>query len=840
MSGSSTVGNSLTDPLLPRQEQQSEFCCTLDPIQEENTLQLQVNESSVHHQDIDCNGYLPNVRRIFALTWFGFTGRAIWSQNVLSIFIYLWYPQHLEWVGYITATMGLSQVLSTSITQSCLVPIWKRHHLLRLAAVIGFGAIISSMYTLLLKNKWYWLLGGLSAWGFMWGIMDVALPSLFAASLPDQQQFLYYTRASRVIRASNTVGPLLVYGLFWLYLGDKWTIQNCSIVLAIGFAFCLPMVVLLCCLCEVEEESDLPGEIHFDHVHLGTDDCQRQQHDNMFPTETSANVTEETAAITALLDSSEDIETGEEGPRSTVCGCCSESFLIPMLISIGSIVSGVASGISIRYFPIFFVSNLDLSPTFVQVLYLITPLGQAVTKVLAKQMTRILGASCVTLMFQWTFVAVLTMMLYCYQQDVSVWIVCALYLWHSFLMNSTTALTQSILWCTISEGNVSKWTITETLQLLLWSVGAAIGGYLAGTKGLVMCFYATAGLQVLASLPVLFICCLGPSRDRVNSILFPSTPGWSAHPFMSVHDESSDEDITNFEDSREILDDSDGSLSVEFFECFSDQKIVGDRSNERLLMTARYDAAKRCCIYADDSSAYVPAGTSIGVIPSNYRKICRRNIYHAQIMWKATQQWRRDNQVWKIHTLPNPWYRRIKEAYPHFIHGFTKEGDVVVYEKPGKMKLKELFREGCTIVDMTRWYSFFMEYLSNCVPSTSERDDWGFVVVMDMRGAGISMLSGDVLSYLKQAGNINSAHYPLTMKRSFLVHAGSMVAGVWSGVRKVLPESVHVEVFKSPISLFDYIDEDQIPPEYGGTSPIELGQHPDELALCSLLQSVSN
>lgn len=215
-------------------------------------------------------------------------------------------------------------------------------------------------------------------------------------------------------------------------------------------------------------------------------------------------------------------------------------------------------------------------------------------------------------------------------------------------------------------------------------------------------------------------------------------------------------------------------------------------------------------------------------------------------MWKATQQWRQVEQVWQIHTLPNPWYRRIKEAYPHCIHGISKDGYPVIYEKPGKMKLKELFREGCTIADMTRWYTFFMEYLSNCVVTTESRRhqggaaDWGFMVVMDMRGAGISMLSRDVLSYLKQAGKINATHYPLSMKRSFLVHANSMVAKVWIGVKAVLPESVHVEVFQSPTSLFTYIDEDQIPPEYGGSSPFELGQHPDELALCSLLQGLSN
>jgi hypothetical protein len=32
-------------------------------------------------------------------------------------------------------------------------------------------------------------------------------------------------------------------------------------------------------------------------------------------------------------------------------------------------------------------------------------------------------------------------------------------------------------------------------------------------------------------------------------------------------------------------------------------------------------------------------------------------------------------------------------AYPHFVHGYTKAGYPVVYEKPGEMKLKELLRK---------------------------------------------------------------------------------------------------------------------------------------------------
>jgi hypothetical protein len=93
-----------------------------------------------------------------------------------------------------------------------------------------------------------------------------------------------------------------------------------------------------------------------------------------------------------------------------------------------------------------------------------------------------------------------------------------------------------------------------------------------------------------------------------------------------------------------------------------------------------------------------------------------------------------------------------------------------------------------------------MEFLSNCVqedirvklrqgnPNSSSPDSptWGFVVVMDTEGIGVSVLSSDVLAYLKRAGEINAAHYPLRMKRSFLIKSGSIISKPWSAV-KVLP-----------------------------------------------------
>lgn len=259
------------------------------------------------------------------------------------------------------------------------------------------------------------------------------------------------------------------------------------------------------------------------------------------------------------------------------------------------------------------------------------------------------------------------------------------------------------------------------------------------------------------------------------------------------------------------------------------------------------------CVYADNTPCFCTPGNSTRGVPGNFLAFFNQKQERASRAWQATQQWRRDNNVWRIHSLPHEWYCRIKQAYPHHVHGHSKAGYPIVYEQPGRMQLKELFRSGCKIDDMLFHYKFFIEYMANVLcfrdecrnllcPNGErlETSKFGFMVVMDVKGAGLSHLSGEVVMYLKQAGDINSAHYPLSIRRAMVVNAPFWLAGAWSGLKGILPDTVQVDLLsesKYLSALKEYIDEDQIPPEYGGTSPYKLGEHPYEISFRKLAES---
>ncbi|KAL7520693.1 hypothetical protein ACHAWX_005400 [Stephanocyclus meneghinianus] len=280
----------------------------------------------------------------------------------------------------------------------------------------------------------------------------------------------------------------------------------------------------------------------------------------------------------------------------------------------------------------------------------------------------------------------------------------------------------------------------------------------------------------------------------------------------------------------------------------------------------------RRVVYPDITPAYVPAGEKVSGIPAGYMALNGNSLSKAQIKYQETQLWRRRERIQAIHARPHPWYPKIKKSYPHFIHGFTPNGMPVVYESPGKMNLKELFRNGCRVDDMIFHYCYLMEYLSNLESILTELhsnldetcgNDWqeelaayahakqtrlqsdsvsfGFVVVMDISGASPALLSGDVMTYLSRAGEINSLHYPGSMRRAIAIQAPYWLGAAWSAIKGVMPASVTVDLLSGSKTmeggLKQYIDEEQIPAVYGGTSKFKLGEHPFEVGLRKLVET---
>lgn len=280
---------------------------------------------------------------------------------------------------------------------------------------------------------------------------------------------------------------------------------------------------------------------------------------------------------------------------------------------------------------------------------------------------------------------------------------------------------------------------------------------------------------------------------------------------------------------------------------FGDSPNYESRNNS--MSTACYENGK--CVYEDGSPAPIQASLCVKDTPKSFFAIHKSN---ADMKWEQSIKWRMERRLWKIHAVQHRLFHEVKASYPHCVHGFTKTGYPVVYERPGGMSLKQKFAEGIiTVDDMTYHYTHFMEYLSNVIcqlPECRERLDnrptdeqishWGFFVVMDVSGLSLSILSGDVLRYLQKAGVINADNYPHSTARALLVNSPFWLSSAFNTIKSILPKNTQADLLSTSNQLEGmrkYIDDDQIPKEFGGSSPYALGEHPFEKQLEELVES---
>jgi MFS family permease len=333
------------------------------------------------------------------------------------------------------------------------------------------------------KESYIWLIVALAFWGAFWGTADTSLSALFADSVPKGQRSYYFTLRSSLIMAGNLAGPAAALILFAL-LGDKWTVRDCAIVVAVGNTLSLPALLVLWFMKDEQtEQENLSDQLDGTEPLLVNNGPPSDYNDD-------EGTTEQSRGLLGIP----------------------ENRVVPILISAADILSGLGSGMSIRYFPIFFMDNLKLSPAMVQVLYILSPVLQTLLMHVGQLWSQSFGRCRVTVMYKWVGILCMFTMLLSYHFGVSVWVTCTLYILRTSFMNSTSALTKSVLMDSVPRSERGKWSALESVNMFSWSGSAALGGILVSIEGIMFNFCVTASIQLLATFPLVALF----SRDKAE------------------------------------------------------------------------------------------------------------------------------------------------------------------------------------------------------------------------------------------------------------------------------------------------------------------------------------
>ena len=457
-----------------------------------------------------------NIILILLYTFFAFSSRSLWNQSVLSAFVYLLRADDPKFVGILTCIMGVTQ-LASSFPTGILADKYRRDTILKLSAIVGIIAAIST--TVAAKDQSYTMLGvSLSIWGLYWGASETSISALFADSMLDGDRLKYFTQRSILLILGNSTGPLSAIIMF-SFIGNDWTIQECQFVLCAGQLLSIPALVMLFFLSDDYAAVTTPNTttvnnaitdqnniVNPNHSSDGYE-IDHTFHDNLSQSSPLSNDLETPLLLSQSqeeeefsdnpLSQHEDKTNIEESPKPTR--------LVPILISAADILGGLAAGMSIRYFPIFFLDNLNLTPRKVQINFLASTISMAILSQVSQRIASKIGILKTTILAKWIGAVLFLSMIISYQNHAPASFVSVLWVLRTAFMNSTSALTKSLLMDNVVPEERAKWSALESVNMFGWAGSAAFGGYLVDWEGIIFNFYMTVILQLVATTPFFFL-----------------------------------------------------------------------------------------------------------------------------------------------------------------------------------------------------------------------------------------------------------------------------------------------------------------------------------------------
>mmetsp|Transcript_7638 Transcript_7638/g.18547 ORF Transcript_7638/g.18547 Transcript_7638/m.18547 type:complete len:194 (-) Transcript_7638:791-1372(-) len=173
---------------------------------------------------------------------------------------------------------------------------------------------------------------------------------------------------------------------------------------------------------------------------------------------------------------------------------------------------GLASGMTIKFFPIFFRTEAKLSPSNVSLMYTAIPLALSSMALVAQREAHFIGR--VQTIVTNRLIGI-TLLLFI-ATHTGLWTVPAaivpLYICRTSIMNAQYPIQRSILMDYVPKATRARWASVESVTQFGWSGSAAVGGFLIERYGFQTTFFVTASMQLVGWLCSLLLLPLVPRK----------------------------------------------------------------------------------------------------------------------------------------------------------------------------------------------------------------------------------------------------------------------------------------------------------------------------------------
>jgi len=412
-------------------------------------------------------------------------------------------PGKNSWVGIAEGAQGLVQVL-TALPSGYFGDKFGRQAILKFSSAVGFLAVVV-FFVSLHVGAWYdgkegksdgvveflLMCVALSLFGCFDGASSGSMEAIFHDSLETSERPPMTTVKFITAVFFRATGPVLS-ALLFLMIGDTWTRPQLRTVFFTGLGLTLiPFGVLL-----LFRDSDSLGM-----------ESEAAPHSPLLP---MGQVLDESLedgvpSIGVVGSAENELSTpllSDEGEPPKLRGA---KYYIPRMVLASDIMFGLASGMTIKFFPLFFKEETGLSPAEVNLIYVVAPLLVVCLSILATQMTKVIGRVRVPILSSTLGVLLLFIMWQMgLQEGQPMWkntkIIVPVYLLRTALMNCSPPIRKSILIDFVDKASRAWWNSMDSISKVSWSGSAVIGGVIADKYGYGASFLATALVQSIATL----------------------------------------------------------------------------------------------------------------------------------------------------------------------------------------------------------------------------------------------------------------------------------------------------------------------------------------------------
>lgn len=322
----------------------------------------------------------------------------------------------------------------------------------------------------------------MALWGVGDGIVNGPASALYADSIPEGKRSLYYNYLFVFYMVASAVGPLVSIMLFQT-LGDVWDLYHLRLIIYVGMSIEI-FNSLLMMLFDDAKALDEPTSEEATRGETSDEGCNDGAGQQVEGEVQDAEVNDNAAVPDA---SSSTPRTGVMTRR-----------WIPYIIFFQGLIMAIGSGMTIKFFPLFFKDEVGMSPSQVQVVYFILPFAMVVVSTFGEKLSNSCGFGRVqtTLLFSCMGISCLFGMVFFKSYlDNHPYVLVPIYVMRSSLMNGSYPLVESILMDFVPKEERARWKSLDSVASFGWCGSAALGGMIADRYDYTHTFLATAIVQ---------------------------------------------------------------------------------------------------------------------------------------------------------------------------------------------------------------------------------------------------------------------------------------------------------------------------------------------------------